>query len=152
MKSEFSSAELKLKSPFCMTISGQSGAGKSTVTLNLLRQTTEFIAPPPKSILYCYGVFNSQIPQIQQLGIQINNGLPSQQQLDQAESHMEEVRTRDARFTASDEAWKEEMRGHYRKHDTIEQERLTLDRENADVWRKRQLMPLPIRNNGAKRM
>ncbi|SRR6266567_7005311 len=54
-----------------------------------------------------------------------------QQQLDQAESHMEEVRTRDARFTASDEAWKEEMRGHYRKHDTIEQERLTLDRENA---------------------
>ena len=84
MKSEFTSNELKLKSPFCMTISGQSGAGKSTVTLNLLKNVDQNISPVPRSILYCYGVFNSQIPEIQKLGIQINHGLPSQQQLDQS--------------------------------------------------------------------
>ncbi len=59
-----------------------------------------------------------------------------QQQLDQAESHMEEVRARDARFTASDEAWKEEMRGYYQEHTRIEQERLALDKANAARFEK----------------
>jgi hypothetical protein len=84
MKSEFSDIELKLKSPFCLTISGQSGAGKSTIIYNLIKNFNDFITPSPKSILYCYGVFNTQIPKIQKLGIQIHNGLPSQQQLDEA--------------------------------------------------------------------
>lgn len=54
-----------------------------------------------------------------------------QQQLTQAEAHMAEVRVRDAEFKADNEAWKEEMRGHYRTHEEIEQERLALERASA---------------------
>ena len=73
--------ELILKSPFCLTISGQSGAGKSTVAMNILKNCQNLIDPKPKSILYCYGVYTAKIPLIQKMGARINAGLPNDELL-----------------------------------------------------------------------
>ena len=52
----FSSKELKFKLPFGLIISGPSSSGKSTFLLKFITQALDLIDPPPKSILYCFGI------------------------------------------------------------------------------------------------
>ena len=72
----YNSDDTKIKAPFCMTISGQSGAGKSTIAMKLIEKRRELIDIPPKSVLYCYGHYNARIPEIQKMGIKVCSGIP----------------------------------------------------------------------------
>jgi len=74
--------DLKFKAPFCCVIGGQSGSGKTTLLVLILKNVKMLINPPPKSILYCYGQYNSSIPSLQQqMGIRVNAGMPSEEML-----------------------------------------------------------------------
>uniref|UniRef100_A0A1I8BIG7 Reverse transcriptase domain-containing protein n=1 Tax=Meloidogyne hapla TaxID=6305 RepID=A0A1I8BIG7_MELHA len=37
------------------------------------------IYPPPKSILYCYGQFNSLVPELQRIGVSAYSGVPPEE-------------------------------------------------------------------------
>ena len=77
----YSSKELKFHSPFCAVIAGQSGSGKTSLLLKLVQQYRDLIEPIPKSILYCYGQYNSAIPLLQKLGVSVSAGIPSEETL-----------------------------------------------------------------------
>lgn len=75
-------SELKLKTPFCAIISGQSGSGKTTLLLKIIEKNKEIMSELPKSILYCYGTYNTVIPILQKKGIKVHAGIPTDELLD----------------------------------------------------------------------
>ncbi|KAL7071655.1 hypothetical protein ACQ4LE_009538 [Meloidogyne hapla] len=75
----YSKNDLKLKLPFGFIISGPSSSGKSTFVRNLINNAKEMIYPPPKSILYCYGQFNSLVPELQRIGVSAYSGVPPEE-------------------------------------------------------------------------
>src|SRR5262245_37013364 len=77
----YEESDTKIKTPACICIAGQSGAGKTTVALRLLHNVEKVLNPTPKSILYCYGVYNADIKELQKLGIETCLGLPSEELL-----------------------------------------------------------------------
>lgn len=75
----FKDKDLKLHLPFSCIIAGPSSSGKSSFVLKLLTQTDQLIDPPPKSVLYCYGEYNSLVPTLQRSGINVYAGVPSEE-------------------------------------------------------------------------
>ncbi|KAI1695147.1 hypothetical protein DdX_19747 [Ditylenchus destructor] len=78
-------SDLKFRSPFGMILSGPTGSGKTTLLLKLLKCRDSMITPPPTSILFCYGEFDNHVVQLQQEGITVCSGLPSDQMLSECE-------------------------------------------------------------------
>ena len=50
--------------------------------MQILTNNQKIINTSPIAILYCYGVYNPKIPQVQKLGARLNAGLPSDDLLD----------------------------------------------------------------------
>ena len=73
--------DLKLKLPFGMVISGPSSSGKTTFLLKFLKGRDLLIDPTPKSVLYCYGQFNDSIPILQNMGVRVHRGPPTDELL-----------------------------------------------------------------------
>lgn len=69
--------DLKFKIPFGMVISGPSSSGKTTFLLRLLKERNYLFHPTPKSVLYCYGQYHKNIPILQQMGINVHRGPPT---------------------------------------------------------------------------
>ena len=77
----FQKKEIKLHSPFCAVISGQSGSGKTSFIIKLLQHKNEVFNENFKNILYCYGQYTKLIPNLQKLDVKINQGFPSNELL-----------------------------------------------------------------------
>ncbi|KAL7075398.1 hypothetical protein ACQ4LE_005042 [Meloidogyne hapla] len=75
----YSKNDLKLKLPFGCIVSGPSSSGKSTFVRSLIINSKEVIDPTPKSILYCYGEYNSLVSDLQREGISVYSGVPSEE-------------------------------------------------------------------------
>lgn len=75
----FSEKDLKLHLPFGCVVAGSSSSGKSSFIFRLLAQADRFIEPIPKAILYCYGEYNHQIPELQRSGVNICSGVPTEE-------------------------------------------------------------------------
>jgi hypothetical protein len=73
--------DLKFKLPFGMVISGPSSSGKTTFLIKLLKERSELIDPPPKTVLYCYGQYHENIPFLQKMGIKVHRGPPTDEVL-----------------------------------------------------------------------
>ena len=52
-------ADLKFKCPFGCMVVGPSMSGKSHFVLQLLRNVDKFFDPPPRRIIYAYGILQS---------------------------------------------------------------------------------------------
>lgn len=76
---KFTNKDLKIKLPFGFIISGPSSSGKSSFIKLLLKNANEAIFPSPKSILYCYGEFNSLVPDFQRIGVAVYSGVPPEE-------------------------------------------------------------------------
>src|SRR4051812_23135100 len=79
---QLNNEDLKIKIPSGILISGSTGSGKTTLLLRLLRFNQELFSPPPKSILYCYGQFGSHILEMQSLGVEYCEGIPTEEKLE----------------------------------------------------------------------
>ncbi|KAF7627102.1 hypothetical protein Mgra_00009612 [Meloidogyne graminicola] len=76
---KFTNKDLKIKLPFGFIISGPSSSGKSSFIRLLIKNANEGIFPSPKSILYCYGEFNSLVPDFQRIGVAVYSGVPPEE-------------------------------------------------------------------------
>src|SRR4051812_36677272 len=74
----FTNEDLQFHLPFCMIIYGPSSSGKSTFTHKFLAHYDELIRPTPSKIIYAYGQYNANIPELQQQGIIVHAGLPTE--------------------------------------------------------------------------
>jgi hypothetical protein len=70
--------DLKFKIPFGMIISGPSNSGKTQFLLKLIDNVDSLFSPTPKCILYCYGEYHTYIPMLENKGIKICGGVPSE--------------------------------------------------------------------------
>ena len=77
----FNSEQIKIKLPFGMIISGPSTSGKTTFMIKLLDQSGDMFLPSPSKILYCYGQYNLMIPKLQDKGILVHEGVPTDELL-----------------------------------------------------------------------
>ncbi|KAI1698820.1 hypothetical protein DdX_17695 [Ditylenchus destructor] len=68
-----------------MILSGPTGSGKTTLLMKLLKCRDSMITPPPTSVLFCYGEFDNHVVQLQQEGITVCSGLPSDQMLSECD-------------------------------------------------------------------
>jgi ABC-type lipoprotein export system ATPase subunit len=73
----FDETDLKFKIPGGMIIAGPSSSGKSTLVMRLLENAEEMFDPPPAEIVYAYGQYHSLVPKLQNSGIRVHPGLPS---------------------------------------------------------------------------
>jgi hypothetical protein len=60
--------------PFTCIISGPSGCGKTQFTIKLLKLAKDVISPPPKRILWCYGVYQSACDEL--TNVEFHEGIP----------------------------------------------------------------------------
>lgn len=75
----FDHKDLKLFLPFGCVIAGPSSSGKSSFIYRLISQADRLIEPAPKSVLYCYGEYNQQIPKLQRSGVNLYSGAPTEE-------------------------------------------------------------------------
>ena len=66
-----------------MIISGPSNSGKTQFLIRLMENAGHLFSPTPKTILYCYGEYHSFIPGLENRGIKICSGIPTEEQLEQ---------------------------------------------------------------------
>ena len=71
--------DFRLKAPFCMTISGESQSGKSTLVKDILLRRYELIYVPIDDILYCYSEFQEGFNKLKSAipTIKFHEGLPT---------------------------------------------------------------------------
>jgi hypothetical protein len=74
----FLNKDLKLFIPFGCVIAGPSTSGKSTIVQKIIQQADQIIEPSPRSIAYFYGEYNSLVPLLQKIGVQVKAGVPSE--------------------------------------------------------------------------
>nr|CAD2178717.1 unnamed protein product [Meloidogyne enterolobii]CAD2197092.1 unnamed protein product [Meloidogyne enterolobii] len=72
----FFNKDLNFKLPFGMILSGPSSSGKSSFLLKFIADSQDLIEPKPKSVLYCFGEMNDNIPILQKSGINVYDGVP----------------------------------------------------------------------------
>lgn len=78
----FTDKDLKLKLPFGCVVAGPSSSGKSAFIRKLIDNAQELIDPPPRSILYCYGEYNSLVSEFQKYAtIDLYAGVPSDEMI-----------------------------------------------------------------------
>lgn len=79
----FTEKDLMLKHPFNFFLVGASGSGKTRQIHSIIKHCKKLIYPEIKSILYCYGVFDQNIFELQKLAndvgvdLELHQGLPS---------------------------------------------------------------------------
>lgn len=78
MGTMLSADELLFKHPFNMVIGGASGSGKTEWVMKFLKNYSRLIAPTIDNVLYCYGVYNSNVLNMQELGVETHFGLPTE--------------------------------------------------------------------------
>jgi hypothetical protein len=76
-----SSSQLLLKHPFNLIISGASGSGKTEWVLNFLNNLEKIVTKKFSHILYCYGIFDNRIFELQKFGAEIHDGIPTKDTL-----------------------------------------------------------------------
>lgn len=69
---------LLFRHPFNMIVGGASGSGKTEWTYRFLQECRSLIQPPPAHILYCYGVYNSRVLELNSMGVETHFGLPTE--------------------------------------------------------------------------
>lgn len=75
----FTNKELYFKLPFGMILSGPSSSGKSSFLLKFIADSQDLIEPQPKSVLYCFGEMNDNIPILQKSGVNVYAGVPPEE-------------------------------------------------------------------------
>lgn len=70
--------DLLFKHPFNMIVGGASGSGKTKWVWKFLENYKNLISKSINHVMYCYGVFDKQIMGLENLGIEIFQGLPSE--------------------------------------------------------------------------
>nr|CAD2196650.1 unnamed protein product [Meloidogyne enterolobii] len=75
----FTNKDLYLKLPFGMILSGPSSSGKSSFLLKFIADSQDLIDPQPKSVLYCFGEMNDNIPILQKSGVNVYAGVPPEE-------------------------------------------------------------------------
>uniref|UniRef100_A0A914H413 AAA+ ATPase domain-containing protein n=1 Tax=Globodera rostochiensis TaxID=31243 RepID=A0A914H413_GLORO len=73
--------ELKFPIPCGIIVSGPSSSGKTQLVLRLLSCAYEMFEPPPKAIVWAYGEYSAQIPELERQGIIVHAGAPSDEML-----------------------------------------------------------------------
>jgi len=67
------SFDIRLKSPFTAIVAGPTGSGKTHLLSRLISNAHIVSNPPPKEIIYCYGVWQKAFESIQ--GVKFHEGL-----------------------------------------------------------------------------
>lgn len=62
-----STYDLRLKSPFTAIIAGPTGSGKTHLLSSLIKRANDVCFPPPKEIIYCYGVWQTAFESIKEV-------------------------------------------------------------------------------------
>uniref|UniRef100_A0A914HAH8 AAA+ ATPase domain-containing protein n=1 Tax=Globodera rostochiensis TaxID=31243 RepID=A0A914HAH8_GLORO len=73
--------ELKFPIPSGIIVSGPSSSGKTQLVLRLLSCADEMFEPPPKAIVWAYGEYSAQIPELERQGIIVHAGPPADEML-----------------------------------------------------------------------
>ncbi|KAL3102652.1 hypothetical protein niasHT_029463 [Heterodera trifolii] len=73
--------EFKFPIPSGIVVSGPSSSGKTQLVLRLLTHASEMFDPPPKVIVWAYGEYSSQIPELERQGVIPHAGPPSEEML-----------------------------------------------------------------------
>ncbi|KAL3087172.1 hypothetical protein niasHS_005411 [Heterodera schachtii] len=73
--------ELKFPIPSGIVVSGPSSSGKTQLVLRLLAHANEMFDPPPKVIVWAYGEYSSQIPELERQGVVPHAGPPSEEMM-----------------------------------------------------------------------
>ncbi|KAH7693406.1 Protein Y57G11C.18 [Aphelenchoides avenae] len=71
-----------------MIVGGASGSGKTEWVCNFIENCDALIKPQPQHILYCYGVHNSNVLRLQDMGVETYFGLPIEQMIRQRQKPM----------------------------------------------------------------
>lgn len=70
--------DLLFRHPFNMIVGGASGSGKTQWVCKFLDNYQRLITPSPVHVLYCYGVYNNRVLDLQNMGIETHKGLPTE--------------------------------------------------------------------------
>ena len=70
---------LEWKHPFTANVCGPSGSGKSSFVLKFIDNVRDIMSPPPKHIVWCYGVYQSAFNSVR--NVEFHEGLPDAQTL-----------------------------------------------------------------------
>ena len=71
--------DLLFRHPFNMVVGGASGSGKTHWVCRFLRDYRQLISPPIEHVLYCYGVYNSRVIELESGGVETHFGLPKEE-------------------------------------------------------------------------
>ncbi|KAL3090511.1 hypothetical protein niasHT_027002 [Heterodera trifolii] len=74
-------SELAFPIPSGIIVSGPSSSGKTQVVIRLLRHANVMFDPPPKAIVWAYGEYSAQIPELERQGVVPHAGAPSDEML-----------------------------------------------------------------------
>ncbi|KAL3113286.1 hypothetical protein niasHT_018901 [Heterodera trifolii] len=74
-------SELAFPIPSGIIVSGPSSSGKTQLVLRLLRHANVMFDPPPKAIVWAYGEYSTQIPDLERQGVVPHAGAPSDEML-----------------------------------------------------------------------
>ncbi|KAL3081112.1 hypothetical protein niasHS_011937 [Heterodera schachtii] len=74
-------SELAFPIPSGIIVSGPSSSGKTQLVLRLLRHANVMFDPPPKAIVWAYGEYSMQIPDLERQGVVPHAGAPSDEML-----------------------------------------------------------------------
>ena len=73
--------DLLFKHPFNMIVSGASGSGKTRWVRKFLENSRNLITKSLDHVIYCYGVFDKELLEFEKFGIEIHQGLPTEDYL-----------------------------------------------------------------------
>ena len=73
--------ELLFKHPFSMIVGGASASGKTEWVRRFIQHHRQLIEPSVEQVLYCYGVFNPTVLDLQRKGVDTMLGLPTEAQV-----------------------------------------------------------------------
>ena len=75
---------LPFQCPISISVSGTTGAGKTTWVFNLLRNKEEMLQPDPKEVLFCYGIWQELFESVatEMKFIRFHEGLPDRETID----------------------------------------------------------------------
>lgn len=77
--------ELSFRIPANMIISGPTSSGKTSLVKRLLKYAPKMFHPQPRSYIYAYGEYHDEIPDIQEMGVEVVSGLPTEELLERCE-------------------------------------------------------------------
>ena len=70
---------LLFRHPFNMIVGGASGSGKTQWICRFLRDYEQLIIPRINHVIYCYGVYNTNVIELERNGVEVHFGLPKEE-------------------------------------------------------------------------